>query len=160
VGFSLIFARAIYQKSRQTVFELLSAFAFGLILEITNIFFSQAYNYSDQFLFRIFDVPIVVGMGWAIIIYSAMLLSDQYRIPWKIKPFFDAFTVLILDISMDVVAIRLGFWNWQIPFDQEWFGVPFENLFGWMAVAFTFSFVIRFIRTLNPKRFLFSYFLN
>ena len=88
------------------------------------------------------------------IIYSAMLLSDQYRISWTIKPVFDAFTALVLDLSMDAIAIRLGFWNWGIPFNQEWYGVPFANLFGWIAVVFTFSFIIRFIRTLNPKRFL------
>ncbi|MCK4354784.1 carotenoid biosynthesis protein [Candidatus Parcubacteria bacterium] len=153
-AFLLIFSRAIYQRNRQTVFELLAAFAFGLLLEIANIYLSHAYYYSDQFLFRIFDVPIVVGLCWAAIIYSAMLLSDQYRISWKIKPIFDAFTALVLDLSMDAVAIRLNFWHWKIPLNQEWYGVPFENLFGWIAVIFTFSFIIRFIRTLNPKRFL------
>ncbi len=153
-AFLLIFSRAIYQKNRRTVFELLAAFVFGLLLEIANIYFSQAYYYSDQFLFRIFDVPIVVGMCWAVIIYSAMLLSDQYRISWTIKPVFDAFTALVLDLSMDAVAIRLHLWHWKIPLNQEWYGVPFENLFGWIAVVFSFSFIIRFIRTLNPKRFL------
>ena len=154
VAFLLIFLRAVYQKDRQTVFELFVGFAFGLLLEIVNIYFSHAYYYSDQFLLRIFDVPIIIGMGWAVIIYSVMLLTDQYKLSWTIKPVFDAFTALVLDLSMDTVAIRLHFWNWKIPFDQEWYGVPFENLFGWIAVVFTFSFIIRFIRTLNPKRFL------
>ena len=154
VSFSLIFLRAVYQRNRQTIFELLSAFAFGLLLEIANIYLTHSYYYSDQFLFRIFDVPIAIGMGWAVIIYSAMLLSDQYRISWQTKPVFDAFTALVLDLSMDAIAIRLGFWYWGIPFNQEWYGVPFANLFGWIAVVFTFSFIIRFIRTLNPKRFL------
>ena len=154
VSFSLIFSRAVYQKNRQTIFELLSAFAFGLLLEIATIYLTHSYCYSDQFLFRIFDVPIAIGLGWAVIIYSAMLLSDQYRISWQTKPVFDAFTALVLDLSMDAVAIRLGFWHWGIPFNQEWYGVPFANLFGWMAIVFTFSFIIRFIRTLNPKRFL------
>jgi uncharacterized membrane protein len=154
VSFLLIFSRAVYQRNRQTIFELLSAFAFGLLLEVANIYLTNAYYYSDQFLLRIFDVPIAIGMGWAVIIYSAMLLSDQYRVFWTIKPVFDAFTALVLDLSMDAIAIRLDFWNWQIPFNQEWYGVPFANLFGWIAVVFTFSFIIRFIRTLNPKRFL------
>jgi uncharacterized membrane protein len=154
VGFLLIFSRAIYQKNRRTVFELLSAFVFGLLLETAMIYSYHTYYYSDQFLFRIFDVPVVIGVGWAIIIYSAMLLSDQYELSWKIKPVFDAFTALVLDLSMDAAAIRLDFWHWQIPLNQEWYGVPFENLFGWIAIVFTFSFIIRFIRTLNPKRFL------
>ena len=153
-SFLLIFSRAIYQRSRRTIFEILAAFVFGLLLEVTNIYFSHAYYYSDQFLLKIFDVPIVIGMFWAVIIYSAMLLSDQYRISWKIKPIFDALTALILDLSVDAVAIRLHLWHWQIPLNQEWYGVPFENLFGWIAVVFAFSLIVRFIRTLNPKRFL------
>ena len=64
----------------------------------------------------------------------------------------DALTAIMLDLSLDVIAIRLGFWHWSIPLDQEWYGVPFENLVGWMLVVFSFSFLVRFIRTLNPKR--------
>jgi hypothetical protein len=64
----------------------------------------------------------------------------------------DALTALILDLSMDIVAIRLGFWKWSISMDQEWYGVPFENLIGWIFVVFTFSFLMRFIRTLNWER--------
>lgn len=66
----------------------------------------------------------------------------------------DALTAVVLDISMDVVAIRLGFWSWAIPTDKEWYGVPFENLVGWIFIVLSFSFLIRFIRTLNPKRIL------
>ena len=154
ISFLLIFSRAVYQGNRQAIFELIAAFVFGLLLEIVNIYFSHSYYYSDQFLLKILDVPIVIGMGWAVIIYSVMLLSDQYRISWTVKPIFDAFTALVLDLSMDAVAIRLHFWNWKISLDQEWYGVPFENLFGWIAVVFIFSFIIRFIRTLNPERFL------
>jgi hypothetical protein len=36
----------------------------------------------------------------------------------------------------------LGFWSWKIPLDQEWFGVPYDNFFGWLAVVWTFALFI------------------
>jgi hypothetical protein len=101
---------------------------------------------------NVFNVPLAIGLGWATIIYCAMLLSDQYRIPWHLRPFMDALTALILDLSIDAIAIRLGFWHWMIPLNAEWYGVPFENLLGWILVVLSFSFLARFIRTLNIQR--------
>ena len=151
-AFVAILAREIYQGNRQRVFEILSCAVFGLILEVGDIYLGQAYSYNPAFLIKIAGVPLVIGLGWAVIIYCAMLLSDQYRIPWKLRPFMDALTAIILDLAIDAVAIRLGFWKWAIPLDQEFYGVPMENLVGWVLLVLAFSFVIRFIRTLNVKR--------
>lgn len=151
-SFVIILIREIIQRRIKRVFEIFSCAAFGMILEIGNTYLAHTYSYSDIFLIKLFGVPLAIGLGWAVIIYCAMLLSDQYNIPWPLRPFFDALTAFILDISMDVIAIRLGFWNWAIPLNQEWYGVPFENLVGWIFVVFIFSFSIRFLRTLNIKR--------
>lgn len=150
--FIAILGREIYLRNRHRVFEILSCIIFGLILEIGNTYLAHTYSYSPNFFVKLFNVPLVIGVGWTVIIYSSMLLSDQYNIPWKLRPFMDALTALALDLSLDAVAIRLGFWHWAIPLDQEWYGVPFENLVGWILVVFSFSFLARFIRTLNYKR--------
>lgn len=152
--FSLLLLRDIFKKNGGHVFELLSCAVFGVILEIGNIYIAHTYQYSDIFLVNILGVPLTIGLGWAVIIYCAMILSDQYNTPWQIRPFTDALIVILADLVLDVVAIRIGFWSWTIPLNQEWYGVPFENLVGWIFVAISFSFVIRFIRTLNPKRVL------
>lgn len=152
--FLLLLLREIFKKSGGRIYELLSCAFFGVLLEVGNIYIAHIYHYSDIFLVNILGVPLAIGLGWAVIIYCAMLLSDQYNAPWQIRPFTDALIVILADLVLDVVAIRIGFWSWTIPFDQEWYGVPFENLVGWIFVAISFSFVIRFIRTLNPKRVL------
>lgn len=154
LSYGIIVAREIYQKNWLRLWEIIACTLFGLILEIGNTYLAHSYFYSSNFLVRIFNVPLVIGFGWAVIIYCAMLLSDQYKIKWYWRPFLDALTVLSLDLSLDAVAIRLGFWKWLIPLNAEWYGVPFENLIGWILVALSFSFLIRFIRTLNPKRYL------
>jgi uncharacterized membrane protein len=152
VAFGAILAREIYQGNPRRVFEIISCAVFGIILEIGDIYVGKAYSYNPAFLVKIAGVPLVIGLGWAVIVYCVMLLSDQYHIPWKLRPFMDALTAILLDLAIDTVAIRLSFWKWAIPLDQEFYGVPIENLIGWILVVLAFSFVIRFIRTLNVKR--------
>ncbi|NTU98590.1 carotenoid biosynthesis protein [Candidatus Falkowbacteria bacterium] len=152
LSFIMIFVREAYQRNFLRLFEIVSCAVFGMMLEIGNTYLAHTYSYSPNFLVNLANVPVAIGLGWAVIIYCAMLLSDQYNIPWTLRPFMDAFTAVILDLAIDTVAIRLGFWNWTIPLDKEWYGVPFENLIGWILVVLSFSFLIRFIRTLNYKR--------
>jgi len=151
-AFAAILVREIYQRNWLRVFEIVSCAVFGVILEIGDIYLGNAYSYNTAFLVKIAGVPLVIGFGWAVIVYCAMLLSDQYNIPRYLRPFMDALTAVILDLALDPVATRLAFWKWSIPLDQEFYGVPIENLIGWVLVVLAFSFVIRFIRTLNFKR--------
>ncbi len=151
-AFVLIIAREFYQKNYRRVWEVVACALFGIILEIGDTSFAHSYSYSTNFMLQIMNVPLAIGLGWAVIIYCAMLLSDQYDIPWVFRPFLDALTALTLDLSMDVIAIRLGFWQWLIPLNREWYGVPYENLAGWIFVVLSFSFLVRFIRTLNVER--------
>lgn len=152
LAFIAILGREIIQKNWHKVLEILSALIFGMLLEIGNIYIAHTYSYSQSFVLSLHGVPFGVGMFWAVIIYCAMLLSDQYHFPWYKRPFMDALTALIFDLYADVVSVKLGFWTWKIPTSQEWYGIPFDNLAGWIFVVLAFSFVVRFIRTLNIKR--------
>lgn len=154
IAFAVIFARKLYQRNWNGIFEIVSCAVFGIILEIGDTYLAHTYTYSSNFLVNIGHVPVAIGLGWSVIIYCTMLLSDQYNLPWRLRPFMDALTAVILDVAMDAVAIRLGFWHWSIPLNSDWYGVPFENLVGWILVVLVFSFLIRFIRTLNHKRIL------
>lgn len=152
IAFAIILARELSQKNYRHVWEVVACAVFGMILEVGNTSFDHTYSYSHQFIMQIAGVPVAIGLGWAAIIYCAMLLSDQYRVHWAYRPFMDALTALTLDISMDIIAIRMGFWTWVIPLDHEWYGVPYENLAGWIFVTLSFSFIVRFVRTLNIRR--------
>ncbi|MFA5715117.1 MAG: carotenoid biosynthesis protein [Candidatus Paceibacterota bacterium] len=152
ISFAIIFFREVLRRNSMRIFEILSCAVFGMILEIGNTYIAHTYYYSDLFLAKVMNVPLAIGLWWVVIIYCSMLLSDQYNIPWRFRPAMDALIAVIIDISIDVVAIRLGFWHWSIPLSQEWYGVPFENLVGWILVVLSFSYLIRFIRTLNHKR--------
>lgn len=128
------------RKNRQMVEIVSLAFFYGMILEALNIYMSkEIYVYSSAFFLEIAGVPIAIGAGWAVVYYLASYIARQFDLSWWQSPFLISLIALLYDLSMDAVAIRLGFWSWRIPLDQEWFGVPYDNFFGWLAVVWTFS---------------------
>ncbi|MCK4919378.1 MAG: carotenoid biosynthesis protein, partial [Candidatus Pacebacteria bacterium] len=118
------------------------AILYGLILEVLNVHNSETYSYGKEFLLQIYNIPLAIGVGWAIIYYVSEKSVENYNLKWWQVPFFMALIALSIDLAIDAVAIRLGFWQWLIPLDQEWFGVPYDNFFGWLAVVWTFVFFV------------------
>ena len=123
--------------------ELITAVLFGLLLEEGDILIFGTYSYNRHWL-SLGNVPIAIGLTWAMIIASAMNFSDALGLPsienlprpksrlatlgWlargSVAPIADAVWAIMLDLSLDAVAIRLGLWAWTIPLNEGWFGVP------------------------------------
>lgn len=164
VTFLITAARAA-QQSRAQFVELLTAVLFGLLLEQGDILIFGTYRYNSNWLL-LGDVPLAIACTWAMIIVGAMNLSDALGLReaqgWQrehglvglvrwialacVAPMADAVWAILLDLSLDAVAIRIGLWSWTIRLDQGWFGVPWGNFFAWLFVAFWFSFFTRRVR--------------
>lgn len=138
------------RKNKNWLEVLLLAFLYGLTLETFDVHLSKSYSYSGDFFLQIYQIPIAIGMGWAIIYYICKKTAAGYNFKWHQEPFFMALVALSIDLAIDAVAIRLGFWSWRVSMNEEWFGVPYDNLFGWLVVIWTFSFLIN----LSAKDFL------
>ena len=134
------------RRGRQAVLELMSAVVYGLLLEWGDILLFGTYTYSPRFFLAIGPVPIIIGLCWAMIIYGAMLYSDQLGLPPRIAPFADALWAILLDLAFDAVAIRLELWTWRIPLTDGYFGVPAGNFHAWLYVALGFSAWTRYVR--------------
>lgn len=126
------------RQGRSRVLELLASLVYGVALEWMTIKLVEPYEYG-RFLIMIDTAPLAIGLGWAVIIYSAMEFAKTIKMPDYAKPFLVGLLALNIDAGMDAVAIRLGFWNWVIPLDHQWFGVPWGNFFAWFVVAASFS---------------------
>jgi len=112
---------------------------YGVLLEILTMLQLKYYTYGD-FLVKFYGAPIAIGIGWAVLIYTAMATSDELGFPVKVRPFMAALLALNIDLSMDAIAIREGFWTWGEY--GLWFGVPLGNFFGWFVVVSTYSYFI------------------
>ncbi len=133
-----------HERKDWKALEVLSlAFVYGMFLEALNIRMSQGiYSYDPVFLLEIAGVPLCIGAGWAIVFYLSQNAAERFGLAWWQSPFLMALAALSYDLAMDAVAIRLGFWHWSIPLDEEWFGVPYDNFFGWLAVVWTFALIV------------------
>ena len=140
-GFTI---RHALKKGPANVFQLLAGVLFGIFLELATIQQLHAYRYGN-FLLMVYNVPLVIGISWGIILYCIRLTSDKSNIPWMIRPLLDGLLALNIDLAMDAVAIRLGMWDWGKGWGFEYFGVPFANFWAWFWVAFSFSAGIRFL---------------
>jgi len=136
----------------QRLAELLSAVPFGLLLEQGDIAIFGSYAYNQLFFLKVGSVPIAIALVWAMVINSSMFMSDALEIPSRLAPLSDATFTIVLDLSVDAIAIRQGLWHWNIALDQGFFGVPAGNFYGWLFVAFGFSAWTRLVRRSAARR--------
>ena len=137
----LLFIACLWHAARQgktRVLELVTSLVYGVLLEWLTIMQVEAYEYG-KFLVMFDGAPLCIGLGWAVIIYSGMEFVKNFDMPDFARPFMVGLLALNLDAGMDALAIRLGFWNWVIPLDMQWFGVPYGNFWAWYIVVTSFS---------------------
>jgi len=137
----LLFALCFQHARKQgltNVLRLLAGVIYGIILELATLRQLSTYEYG-KFLIMISDVPLCVGVAWSCIIYSSMEFSDSSSLPIWARPLLDGLLALNIDLALDVVAIRLGFWNWGQGLKFQYFGVPYANFWAWFLVVFSFS---------------------
>ena len=103
----------------------------------------DSYIYGD-FLLTVMGAPVSIALGWGVIIYTSMVTAERLGVARKIRPYLVALLALNIDLSMDIIAIREGFWSWSL--NGYWYGVPAGNLVGWFIVAFSFSYFIYYFR--------------
>jgi hypothetical protein len=118
--------------------RLLAGILFGVSLELATIRQLNAYEYG-QFLIMILDVPLCIGVAWGCILYSVMEFSNASSLPYWTRPILDALLALNIDLALDAVAIRFGFWDWGQGLKYQYFGVPYPNFWAWFWVIFFFS---------------------
>ncbi len=107
------------------------------------------YHYhSESWLMLWSDVPLYIPLAWGFVLLNSIRLTNKLPLkPWA-RPFSDALLALLLDLSLDAVAIRLKFWYWHdVGLNDAFFGVPADNFLGWLLVTFTFSLLTRQLYT-------------
>ncbi len=127
-----------WKQGMANILRLLAGILFGMTLELATIRQLSAYEYG-QFLIMVLDVPLCIGVAWGCIIYSVMEFSNASSLPYWARPILDGLLALNIDLALDAVAIRLGFWDWGQGFQHQYFGVPYANFWAWFWVVCSFS---------------------
>jgi hypothetical protein len=146
-AFFVMAAILALRRGRLPFLELISAAAFGLLLEEGDQLIFETYEYSPEFFLAIDRAPIVIGLTWALIIAGAMRITDALGVRRRWAPFVDSVLAISLDLAFDAIAIRMGLWTWRgVGATDGWFGVPAGNFYAWLFVTWAFSFVSRWLR--------------
>ena len=107
------------------------AFTVGFSSEVLGVktgFPFGDYAYSEVLGFQLFEVPLLIGVNWFLLVYLTGALL-QGRVSWYLAAVFGAIIMVGLDILIEPVAVKLNFWQW------EGAEIPLSNYVAWFVVA-------------------------
>ena len=124
--------------------------AFGLTSELLLVVLADPegqHNVYGDFLLMVGPagekVPIWVGVGRGSIVYVSTFTAQRLRSPWLLRPLSAGLLAVSIDLSLDPIADRLGFWKWFNVNPLNYFGVPFDNFVGWFLIVSSFALCVR-----------------
>ena len=131
ISFVLLFVNQKQLESK----ELKSAFLIffiGMISEILGVNYGLIfgdYVYLDNLGFKIFGVPVLIGVNWIILTFitgslSSFIFKNEY-----VSILMGAILMIGLDLLIEPVAPLLGFWIFDLQ------KVPLQNYIGWFVIG-------------------------
>lgn len=139
-------------------------FLITLIIEIigekTGAIFGR-YAYGDILsynLLEIFNVPLIIGFNWVMVILSATALSQKIVLNDYLQIPVTGMIAVAFDYVLEPVAIRLGYWFWLDEFGFSIREIPLENYIAWFLISSFFAFVIKKFNLNLKGNFLIYYF--
>ena len=142
-------------------------FAIGFIAEQigvhSGLIFGD-YSYGNSLGFRVFQVPLIIGVNWAVLSFGAWHLSEYFTRNTRNRLMIGGGLMVLFDLVMEPTAIALNYWNWtsgEIPLYNyiSWFGIGLLAMFvyskfptktsGITKVVFISQFIFFIILTLK-----------
>lgn len=138
---SFVILLAFHQDFQKSFwYFVIISFCTGFLVEVlgvhTGMIFGK-YWYGATMGTKLFEVPIVIGANWFILVYSAGILAEKFLSNVRAsfyKKIFVAFVtaslMVTLDILIEPIAIKLDFWQWDANI------IPLQNFVAWFIIAF------------------------
>ena len=92
------------------------------------------YQYESALGTKLFSVPLVIGANWFCVVLSSSNWVRKVSKSLWIQALLSAALCTGLDILIEPVAIRYGFWSWSGP-------IPTYNYVCWFFFSFVFALV-------------------
>ncbi len=119
------------KKDKFLLFTFL-VFVIGLLVEAigvnTSLLFGH-YTYGQVLGYKIFGVPLIIGVNWATMVVVSSTLTYRLNTTWFWKVVLAASIMTGLDFLIEPVAIKLGYWTWQ---NNQ---IPLYNYFCWFVIS-------------------------
>lgn len=135
----LVIVLAAGHQNNRTGFArfFLITFLAGYLIELLGVntgFPFGEYTFGNTLGVKFLDVPIAIGLSWFMLSYVFGMLYNDFRIPVPFKIILASFSMVILDMLIEPVAISLDYWQWE----EE--NIPFKNYAGMFLVGLGMQF--------------------
>ena len=132
----------------------LMAVVVGMVTEMigvnTGLLFGD-YSYGEVFGRKLFGVPVLIGINWFCIVYTAHVVAKKFNhnsIKGKVAvALLAAAIATAFDWIMEPVAMKLGFWNWN---DGQ---IPLFNYCCWFVISFAVSMAFGYLKIEANNKF-------
>jgi uncharacterized membrane protein len=104
----------------------------------TGLLFGQ-YNYGEALGFKLWDVPLLIGLNWLMLVYSTGTIVSKLKVNLLVRALAGAALMVVLDFFMEPVAMQFDFWDWQDGV------IPMSNYVGWLGLAFLLHLYFQYI---------------
>jgi putative membrane protein len=95
------------------------------------------YEYGQTLGFKLFEVPLVIGVNWLLLVYlTGNLFAKKIKNDW-LAACLAALLMVAIDFFIEPVAINLDFWSWEGNI------IPISNYLGWLGVSFIIQLLYR-----------------
>jgi putative membrane protein len=125
----------ISQPSKNEYFWLffLLIYIAGFMIELigtrTGLIFGK-YSYGSTLGIKLIGTPLMIGVNWILVIYSAGMLLSALRIRnFYLFLLLGASLVTLLDYLIEPVAIKFDYWSWDSAV------IPLKNYLAWFAFS-------------------------
>lgn len=88
------------------------------------------YKYGEALGKKLWDVPLLIGLNWLMLVYVTGHIADYIKLPWWIKSLVAALLMVLIDFFIEPAAMKFDFWNWENG------AIPIMNYIGWFGLAF------------------------
>lgn len=131
----------VFSFEKNFSLKLLRTFLFiaciGFIIEVVGVRFGipfGKYIYGNNLGIKIFDVPLVLGLNWLLLVYISINLVSIFKLSILKQSILVASLMLLIDFIIEPIASKLGFWYWFDGF------AGFFNYLSWFIISFLFAF--------------------
>jgi putative membrane protein len=118
--------------NKKVIIWAVSTFLITFILEAvgvsTGVIFGH-YTYGETLGPGLFNVPIMIGLNWVIIIYSIVSILTKVTDNLLAFVFLAGSATVAFDFVMEPIAIHLNYWNWQNEV------IPLQNYIAWFVIS-------------------------
>ncbi|MFO8130254.1 MAG: carotenoid biosynthesis protein [Bacteroidales bacterium] len=97
------------------------------------------YSYGNKLGPMLFETPLIIGINWLVVVYSAYFLTHGLKWAVPLKILFGSAILTGYDFFLEPFAIQYNMWSWK---GNE---VPMSNYLAWFVVSAIFLSLMHFL---------------